>query len=221
MKLLRNEKGIALAMILILSVIALTIIAGLLYIITSGTQISGMQKRYKTALEAGGGGADITYKFVALRGVPADTDQFKDELEAAFMYPAITTPAGCSGTNIEGNTFTGLAAKLNTPSTSWSSCGVLDSVVINPDDTSTYDMSFDFQDPLIDALSYRVYTKISDTVEGNSGPDTGFLISKGVVGSGGAEIAVVHKPYLYTIEVDSQNIVSPLERAKLSILYQY
>lgn len=221
MKLLRNEKGIALAMILILSVIALTIIAGLLYIITSGTQISGMQKRYKTALEAGGGGVDITYQFVALRGVPADTDKFFKELQDAFINPAITIPVGCSGTNIEGNTFTGLAAKLNTPSTSWSSCGVPDSVVINPADPSTYDMSFDFQDPLTPALSYRVYTKICDTVEGNSGPDTGFLISKGVVGSGGAEIVVVHKPYLYTVEVDSQNFINPMERAKLSILYQF
>ena len=64
---LSNEKGIALVMILILSAIALAIMAGLIYMITAGTQISGMQKRYKTALEAGKGGTDITYQLIAAR----------------------------------------------------------------------------------------------------------------------------------------------------------
>ena len=54
-----NEKGIALVMVLILSAIALAIMAALVYMLISGTQISGMQKRYRTALEAGVGGADV------------------------------------------------------------------------------------------------------------------------------------------------------------------
>ena len=56
-----NERGIALVMVLILSAIALAIMAALIYMITVGTQASGMQKRYRTALEAGKGGADISY----------------------------------------------------------------------------------------------------------------------------------------------------------------
>lgn len=229
MRLLRNEKGIALAMVLILSLIALLVIAGLLYIITSGTQISGMQKRYKTALEAGGGGADLTYHFVAFRGDPLSTNAFLTELGTASISSAVTTLAGCSGTNAEGTPFTGLAAKLNTPSSTWSAdCKDIvtanpyyPSFLITPGNAKTYDFTFDFADALNPAAEYRVFSKIVDTVEGNSGPDTSFLVSKGVVGSSGAEITVVHKPFLYTVEIDSQNSSNPMERAKLSILYQY
>ena len=56
-------------MVLVLAAIALMIMAGLLYMIISSTQISGMQKKFKTALDAGFGGADITYQFISLRGV--------------------------------------------------------------------------------------------------------------------------------------------------------
>ena len=68
--------------------------------------------------------------------------------------------------------------------------------------------------------TYRVYTKIVDTVEGNSGPDTG-LMKGGVVSLGQGEVQVVSRPYLYTIEVDAENSANPSERSKLSILYQY
>ena len=229
MRLLRNEKGIALAMVLILSLIALMVTAGLLYIITSGTQISGMQKRYKTALEAGGGGADLTYQFVAFRGDLLTTNAFLAELNTSLILSAVTTLAGCSGTNMDGTTFTGLAAKLNASSSTWSAdCKDIvttspyyPSFIINPGNPKTYDFTFDLADALNPAAEYRVFSKIVDTVEGNSGPDTGALVSKGVVGSAGAEIIVVHKPFLYTVEIDSQNSTNPMERARLSILYQY
>src|SRR4030043_137911 len=67
---LLNEKGIALVMILILSAIALAIMAGLIFMITTGTQVSGLQKRYTTAFEAGKGGVDITFQLLAARGDP-------------------------------------------------------------------------------------------------------------------------------------------------------
>ncbi len=120
MRLIKNEKGIALAMVLILAAIALAIMAALIYMITTGTQISGMQKRYKTALEAGMGGADMTYQFIAARG---DTSSLLTALSS--ISPLVTTSGSCCGTNMAGTSFCGtaggLAAKLNTPTTSWSS----------------------------------------------------------------------------------------------------
>src|SRR4030067_1587792 len=77
---IRNEKGIALVMVLVLSAIILIIMAGLIYMLTTGTQLSGMQKRYKTALEAGIGGADITYQVIALRGETSSTSSLLGEL---------------------------------------------------------------------------------------------------------------------------------------------
>ena len=217
----RNEKGLALVMILILSAIALAIMAGLIYMITSSTQISGMQKRYKTALEAGVGGADVTYQFISLRGDSTDTlsliSIFSDPLRNP-IYPAITTSSSCTGTDISGISFSGFEAKLMTPSTSWSSDCNPENMSIIPGTATSYDMRFDLGTSPYP--TYRVYAKIVSTVQGNSAADKG-LGGKPVVASGSGEVTVMSMPYLYTVEMDAQNLANPSERAKLSILYQY
>jgi len=92
--------------------------------------------------------------------------------------------------------------------------GTLDnSSTIDPAVATSYDM-------WVNLGSYRVYAKVVDTVDGNSGADEG-LIKTGVVNSGSGEVTVVGVPYLYTIEVLSQSTTNPTERSKLSILYQY
>jgi hypothetical protein len=211
----KDEKGIALVMVLVLSTIVLVIMAGLIYMLTTGTQLSGMQKRYKTALEAGIGGADITYQITALRGETSATSSLLGEL--SVLNPVITTPNSCVTSSIAACTmmasYTGIATKFNLPTDCWAGCD--SSLTIDPGNASTYDMQFDFGT----APTYRVYAKIVDTVEGNSGGDEG-LLKGGVVHSSG-EINVASIPFLYTIEVDAQNQTNPAERAKLSILYQY
>jgi hypothetical protein len=221
-----DEKGIALAMMLILAAVALLIMAGLLYMITSSTQISGMQKRYKTALEASVGGADVAYQFIALRGNSSDTLSL-ESLLSTYINPVITTaggvngPGGCSGTDGSGQTFYGLEAKLKTPSTSWSATCNPDNISITPSIATSYDLRFDIGSSLYPP-TYRVYAKIASAVEGNSAADKG-LLGKGVVasGSGSGEVTVKSVPYLYAIEMDAENQANPSERAKLSILYQY
>ena len=59
MKLLCNQKGIALVTSLMLTLISLTLVMFLMYMITSSVKLSGANKRYKTALEASYGGVDI------------------------------------------------------------------------------------------------------------------------------------------------------------------
>jgi hypothetical protein len=217
LQVLSNQRGIALAIILVLSAIALAVMAGLIYMITSGTQVSGLQKRYKTALEAGFGGAEFTYQFVALRGDTTDTTSFISDLTNASIPSTITTPAGCTGTDLSGVSYTGWAAKLNTPTTSWSSA--CDSTMsISPGTATSYDMSYDLGSSPYP--TYRIFAKIVDTVEGNSAPTTG-LGGEGVVSSSSSEVTVMSMPYLYTIEMDAENKDNPSERAKLSILYEY
>jgi hypothetical protein len=104
-----------------------------------------------------------------------------------------------------------VATKLAGPISTWEELD--DAITIDPGNAATYDMR-------IDLGAYRVYTKIADTVEGNTGADEG-LSNKGVVNSGSGEIQVVSVPYLYTIEVLSQSQANPTERSKLSVLYQY
>jgi hypothetical protein len=206
MKMLRNEKGIALAMVLLLSVVVVAVMAGLLYMIISGTQISGQEKRYLTALEASKGGADVVYGILSARSIdeiPGGIDNFVNNLS--------TGTGSC------------LTAKLNfsTSATNWASCGNFSettSMSIDPSDTGTYDFKFDLGSSPFP--TYTVYAKIANTIEGNSGGDEG-LLGKGVIASGTGEVTVVHRPYFYTIEVNAENAESPAERAKLSILYQY
>lgn len=209
--LINNEHGIALVMVMILSTIALAIMAGLIYMVTTGTQISGMQKRYKTALEAAKGGNDVASQVINLKG---DTAQITSLV--SLLTGSITTPSSCVTLSSDASctaigSYTGIAAKLNLPTSCWSGCD--SSMTINTATSTSYDIRFDLG-------SYRVYTKIVDTVIGNSGGDEG-LIKGGVVTSNTGEITVMSVPYLYTIEVDSENPNNPAERAKLSILYQY
>lgn len=215
LQVLLNEKGIALVMVLVLSTIILVIMAGLIYMLTTGTQLSGMQKRYKTALEAGIGGADIMYQITALRGETSATSSLLSEL--SVLNPVITTPNSCVTSSIAAcatmTSYAGIATKFNLPTDCWTGCD--SSLTIDPDNASTYDMQFDIGT----SPTYRVYAKIADTVIGNSGSDEG-LLKGGVVQSTG-EINVASIPFLYTIEVNAQNQTNPAERAKLSILYQY
>jgi hypothetical protein len=202
-----NQKGIALVMVLILAAIALAITAGLIYMITSTTQISGMQKRYRTAFEASMGGADVMYQLIAARGnpnIPGISFYFND---------GTTVPTAC------------INAKLNktadSASDKWGVCpdyAKATSSVIDSNDVNTYDFTF-----VLGSSPYPTYTayaKIVSTIEGNSGGDEG-LIGKGVVSAGSGEITVMSIPYMYTIEVATQSTSNPNERAKLSILYQY
>jgi hypothetical protein len=196
-KTLRNEKGFALAFVLILAVVALGMTLAMLAMVGRGSFVSGQQKRYRTAVEASRGGMEAMLQLIANRGNPT----------TPYLNPVLNESA--IDTKLAGPV---LPTVL--PSGAWPGWGGLDNAItINPDDASTYDMR-------IDLGAYRVYSKIVDTVEGNSGADEG-LLNKGVVNTGSGEIQVVSVPYLYTIEVLSRSIANPTERAKLSVLYQY
>ena len=209
----RSEKGIVLVVVLILSAVVLAVMTAMIYMVTSGTQISGFQKRYKTSLEAAKGGSDLMYQVVAMRG---NTSSFTSGV-------SITIPSSaCQGTDIYSGltTSTGFVAKLNSPSTTWnSSCNK--SLTIDPKVSSTYDLMMTIGTA---PQQYNFYAKISGALEGNSAGLLGNPLYSGSVItslSGGGSIPVVSKPYMYAIEVYTENASNPAERAKLSILYQY
>jgi hypothetical protein len=211
---LKSEKGVVLIMVIVLSAVVLAIMTALIYMITSGTQISGFQKRYKTSLEAAKGGSELFYQFVALRGVQADDDVLKGALIAAGVSPSLPiVTSACTGMS-GGSPYTGLTAKLMSPTTSWVNCN--SNLYIDPTDSTTYDMMFQ----LGATTRYNFYAKIVQTIDGNSGGDLG-LLNKGVVSGGSGEITVMSKPYLYAVEIVAENSANVQERAKLSILYQY
>jgi hypothetical protein len=189
----------------------------LIYMITTGTRVSGLQKRYKTALEAGKGGADLFYQVIALRGETSGQASFLSNINTFGLNSSVTsTSGGCSGTN--GGTLYNtsvIQTKLMTSSTTWSS-GCNSSLTIDPSDPNSYDMKAD----LGTGPKYTVYAKIVAVSDGNSGGDEG-LFNKGVVSANTGEVSVMSIPFLYAVEVVSENAANPNERAKLSILYQY
>lgn len=205
---LRSQQGMALVVVLILSAVSLMIMTMLLYMITSGTQVSGMQKNYKTAVEAGLGGTDLVLKFIALQGEQTGQDSLRNTLNSFSLATEIPEYATCSGTNAAGAPYTSLRAKLLTSSTTWVGC-----LTSAPTPTS-----YDIKMQLGTTTKYNVYARIVDTVAGNSGSDEG-LLKNGVVNSSG-EVQVMSMPYIYTIEVDAEN-TSKTERAKFQVLYQY
>jgi hypothetical protein len=194
-----NERGIALVLVLVVSLIVLAIMSGLIYIVISGTQISGMQKRYKTAQEAASGGADVMFALIESRGNPSWPGLL-------LNINAEDIPVGSSNCLIE---------KLNKSTANWNAAcdSALSIDILTP---TTYDMTFQLGSG---ANTYTVFAKIADTIEGNSGGDFG--LTKGGVVSGSGEITVQSYPYFYTVEIEAQNTASPAERAKYSILYEY
>jgi hypothetical protein len=59
-----SERGVALILVLVLSTIGLIVMTTVLYVLTMGTQISGSEKRYRTAHEAALGCVDVMRKII-------------------------------------------------------------------------------------------------------------------------------------------------------------
>ncbi|HEY6871486.1 MAG TPA: pilus assembly PilX N-terminal domain-containing protein [Geobacteraceae bacterium] len=208
MKNLRNDRGIALVTALCLTLVALAIIMALLYMITWQSRLSGAHKRYKTAIEASQGGAEIFAKQV----IPLVFAGYTTSLSSQF--PGITlTPTNNSCLNY----------KLQNATASWSTVCGPDNDYLNPtnldDPTKTADVTLNLQGT---QSPFNVYAKVVDTIPGNS--DTSgndFLIHGNGTDGTDPDVAPKHIPAMYRIEVQGQMATNPLEKAKLSVLYAY
>lgn len=230
MKLLRNEKGIALAMVLILSLIALAIVATLIYLVTQGTKYSGAFKRYETAREAGIGVAEITAALIHNRG----------EMNISSLGLTLTKSCSCEDPDVVGDNkfsdgtaipagspYVCLCAKLCDPTYSgatynWGAC----TAGTTFDPTANPDIQLDLSSNPLDLSSpqYRVSAKIINTTLGNSDLSGEELGGTSVVSSTAGVIPTPPMPYLYRIEINSERAPSAgtvLERSRLSVLYAY
>ncbi|MDA8089000.1 MAG: hypothetical protein M0Z61_02075 [Nitrospiraceae bacterium] len=192
---INNERGLTLVIVMVLSVVALLIMSALIYMVQAGTEISGMQKRYATALDAGMGGLSMEKQIIDTLGIPG--------FQAGFPFQF----------SAEGNACT--TAKMTLPTGSWpASCS--NSITLNPNDNpNSNNASYDMVATL---GNYKVYAKIVDTIPGNTGQAAG-LVKTGVVSTG--DITVQAMPYIYTLAVLSMGNNNSQERSKLSAVYQY
>jgi hypothetical protein len=124
--------------VLVLSAIGLLVMTTVLYVITTGTQISGTEKRYRTAHEASLGCVDVIRKII--------------QDQAASTIPGVTINYQAS-----------FLAKLD-PATNLS--GYNTSVSIDAADAATYDITVDVGNPAYRCFAKMIQKQQGNTNKG-------------------------------------------------------
>lgn len=202
MKLIASQRGIALVTTLMLTLISMAIVMAMFYLIGQGVQISASQKRYRTALEASYGGAEVVLKDV----VPLIFQGYSSaKIHTQFADVDMQFPSG--------NTC--LKQKLNFPTSQWSS-----SCSQTLQAKAASDISFTLPATGAGTAPFTVFTKIVDTILGNS--DTSGLQLEGAgVAEASSVITPQHFPFVYRLEVQAERSTKAAEQANLSVLYAY
>ncbi len=224
-----NERGFALVMALILSVVVLATVSALLYLIIQGTSMSGYQKRYETSLESAKGGVDFVTKAIipltigqvsaaALTTIEGTLQGQYNNVAAAFplnlQFP-FTTPT-CLYAKLTQTTWVGTTDNWQVAGCS---ADMESQSLIKTNGTVVSDVSFVLPGPTT-AQDFIVYAKIVDTVLGSTSTSGLNLGGSGVVGSGGL-FSAGPNPYIFTINIQAQRKANPDEQATLSVLYAY
>lgn len=219
MKILTDNKGIALVTSLMLTLISLTIVMYLFLMVTSGTKISGANKRYRSALEASYGATDIIIKEVIPSIFTSILSNRIMEIPASGFYP--------TALNFNANISSCIMDKLTKPPSQWG---------VGCSNTSDPKANADFTLQLNAATandSYTVYTKIVDTVcsDTRAYPDgkctgsdlSGYELLDGGQGTAAGSSGVTPQtmPATYRIEIVGEKTSNPKEKSHLSILYAY
>ncbi len=197
---IKNQDGIALVTALMFTFICLTMILALLYMVTQGIQVSASNKRYKTAREASYGGAEIALKEI----VPQIFQGYSSsQLTASFSSVNLQVPSSSAC----------LQQKLRLPTSQWSSAC---STAIDP--KSSPDLTMQLKSTK--SQPYSVYTKIVDTVQGNT-DTSGLQLEGSGVAESSSTITPQHFPYIYRVEVEAEKSTAAREKGSLSIQYAY
>ena len=198
-----DNKGIALITALMMTVLTLSIIMGVMYLITENIKGTASRKSYKNVVEASYGGAELISKAIIpqlFRNISTSI------LKSSFstLSPSFTS-SNC------------LRNKMSNTSDKWGTSGSSCNASLNPKINT--DVSFELSG--VDGIGYKVYTKIVDTVPGvpysDASADTP-LVGGGVT-EGGSETKVRH--YQFRIEITGERKNNPSEKSNVSVLYEY
>lgn len=207
MKVLRSQDGIALVTSLMLTLISLTIVMALMYMMTFGTKASGLYKKYKTSLDATYGGTEIYTKDI----LPMILRNYSSP---SLVSDLVSSTSGFGAIGLHVNTTQNcLQSKLTKSTANWSS--VCDS---SPSASKNPDMSFNLQ--ASSGNPYTVYSKIVDTTIGNSDV-SGLQLEGSGVAEGSTVLTPQHFPYVYRVEIQGQHQNSQGAQANVEVLYAY
>ncbi|MCX5811029.1 MAG: hypothetical protein NT178_00560 [Proteobacteria bacterium] len=210
MKCLSGKKGVALVMVLMIVAITTAMVAVVLYFIQKGTEISALEKKYETAKEASLGAIDVfTKEIIPLAIVTASTAPTASLTTALANFNTIT-----SATVTAVATNACFSDKLLKSTASWATgCSSTSDPKTLPDIRFTLSGT--------SAVPFDVYTKIVDTISGNTNTSGVTLEGAGAAESSGGMVATQHFPYMYRMEVQGERQQTPSERASYEVLYAY
>lgn len=204
MKILKNEKGVALVTSLLLTLISLGMVMALLQIVLMQTKISGAHKRYKNSLEAAHGGVQLIAKEI----IPALFNQ-------DIADPKAVLTSQFTGIELDTSSNDCLKQKLSS-SGNWTACGT-DSGTMEV--KKAWDMTFKL--PGASGAGYQVYAKIVDSKPGNSDTSGIDLDSGAGVTGVGNGVDPMHVPGVYRIEALGESTTNSKEKAELTVFYSY
>ncbi|MBA4371561.1 MAG: hypothetical protein C0402_01725 [Thermodesulfovibrio sp.] len=210
MRYIQNEKGVALVMVLIFAMVGLAIVSAMLFMLTQGTMMSGANKMFKSADEAGLGGVAAAVDMVKNRGI---TNLGTVVLDAC-LQDKLTLTRGTWGTT---NWVNCTPPVINTADSAKRHSFTIEATNDIPDVTRNF--------PGPPGTTFTMQAKIVDTVRGNSDVSglvtSGSLGGAGTVASNSGQVTPPPIPYLYRIEVQTQNTANPAENSRYSALYAY
>jgi len=185
-----------------MTVLTLSIIMGVMYLITENIKGTVSRKSYRNVLEASYGGAELISKAIF--------PQLFNNISTSVLRSSFSTlsPSFTSSTCLRDK----MSHATNTWVTS-SSCNSS----MNPKIGT--DMSFELSG---NEGGYKVYAKIVDTVPGL--PYANVTAAR-LVGGGVATTSAVDPPetkhYQYRIEITGERKNNPSEKSNVSVLYEY
>ncbi|MBF0319842.1 MAG: hypothetical protein HQL01_08595 [Nitrospirae bacterium] len=168
MAIVSNERGFALVLTMLFAMIALALTGALLYIVTQGTKISGIEKRYATALEAARGAGAVMKNY--LDGMKANPDFGTIQNSTCLTQKNTLTACdpdnvyqwtSCSYTDYAGNACSGTSATVCTANTSLvtsSNPKVCPDVISTLGDYKAYTKVIDSRSVKISGQIYNFYT---------------------------------------------------------------
>jgi hypothetical protein len=213
---IRDKRGMALVLVLMIVVISAGLLAAVMYYALTGTETSGLQRKYQTSKEASLGAIDIFTKELMPRVIYEQGAASLSTIAAGLTAaPGIVNSITASATNDAC-----VQSKLSSPTASWAGCGT-NAATTNANDDS--DITFNLLS-VAGGRPFEVRLKIIDTVDGNSSTSPVNLGgSAGVVPAMQATKQITHHPFLYTMVTEGkiQGSGNTAERANFEVLYAY
>lgn len=212
-----GEKGAALVVVLAIVVMSTALLAVVMHFIQRGAETSALEQKYETAKDASLGAIEVFAKEI----IPMVISRAQIAPDTALTNALGNFNTITSAQIAAGATNACFSDKLlkSTSAANWAGCANYDQAhSANPKESP--DITFTLTST--NGQPFRVYSKIVDTVQGNSNTSEVTLEGGSAADSSGSGgVLVQHFPYMYSMEVQGERQNNPTERARFEVLYAY